>query len=57
VFGVGGLVLMAFHADINLAHDPGKGWTFHFKTKPLPDTVIGKLLGQLLGSHLPGPTN
>jgi hypothetical protein len=46
---VGALVLMAFRADINLARDPKKGWTFHFRTKPLSDSTIGKLLGQLFG--------
>jgi hypothetical protein len=46
---VGALVLMAFHADINLERDPDKGWTFHFRTKPLNDSTIGKLLGQLFG--------
>ncbi len=47
---------MAFHADINLERDPEKGWSFHFKTKPLKDSTVGKLLGQLLGNFLaPGP--
>jgi hypothetical protein len=46
---VGALVLMAFHADIDLERDPQKGWSFRFRTKPLDDTTIGQLLGQLLG--------
>ena len=46
---VGALVLMAFHADINLERDPETGWKFHFRTKPLSDATIGKLLGQMLG--------
>jgi hypothetical protein len=46
---VGALVLMAFHADINLERDPQQGWKFHFRTKPLNDNTIGRLLGQLLG--------
>jgi hypothetical protein len=45
---IGALVLMAFRADINLERDPDKGWSFHFRTKPLNDSTIGKLLGQLL---------
>jgi hypothetical protein len=53
---VGALVLMAFHADINLERDPQQGWKFHFRTKPLSDNVVGKLLGQLLGVFTqPGP--
>lgn len=46
---IGALVLMAFHADIDLERDPEKGWSFHFRTKPLDDSTIGQLLGQLLG--------
>ncbi len=46
------LVLLAFRADIDLAHEPGKGWTFRFRTKGLSDSTIGKLLSQLLGNFL-----
>jgi hypothetical protein len=49
---IGGLVLLAFHTDITLAHDPHKGWTFHFRTKALSDATIGKLLSQLLSIYL-----
>lgn len=52
IFAIGALVLMAFHADIELAKDPGKGWKFRFKTKGLSDSTIGKLLGQLMGNFL-----
>jgi hypothetical protein len=38
---IGGLVLLAFHADITLAHDPHKGWTFHFRTKALSQATTG----------------
>lgn len=48
---VGSLVLFAFRADITLAHDPGKGWSFRFRTKPMSDSVIGKALSQLLGVY------
>jgi hypothetical protein len=44
------LVLYAFRADLDLTHDPDKGWSFHFRTKPLPDNTIGKILAQLLGT-------
>jgi hypothetical protein len=46
---IGALVLMAFHSDIELAHEPGQGWRFRFHAKPLSDSTIGKLLGQLFG--------
>ena len=49
---VGPLVLMAFHADIEIAKDPGKGWKFRFNTTGLKESTIGKLLGQLLGNFL-----
>jgi hypothetical protein len=53
--GVGALVLLAFRADIDIAHDPGKGWRFRFRTKGLSDSTVGKLLGELLGNLLPKP--
>jgi hypothetical protein len=49
---VGALVLFVFRADINLAREPGKGWTFKFRTKGLSEGTIGKLLGQLMGTYL-----
>ena len=49
---IGALVLLAFHADINLAHDPEKGWTFHFRTTALLPDTIGTILGQLYGTYL-----
>jgi len=52
LFGAGALVLWVFRADIELAHETGKGWKFHFKTKGLSDSTITKLLGQLLGAYL-----
>ena len=48
---VGALVLMAFHAEIKLERDPAKGWSFRFHTRPLKDSTIGKLLGQLMGVY------
>lgn len=48
---VGSLVLFAFHSDIRLERDPQKGWSFHFKTKPLAGTAIAKALGQLIGFY------
>ena len=52
VLVVGALVLMAFHADIEVAKDPDKGWKFRFKTTGLKESTIGKLLGQLMGNFL-----
>ena len=50
VLGIGALILLAFRADIEIAHEPGKGWKFRFRTKGLSDSTIGKLLSQLLGN-------
>lgn len=52
LLATGALVLLAFRTDIDLAHEPGKGWKFRFRTKGLSDSTIGKLLGQLLGNFL-----
>jgi hypothetical protein len=52
---IGALVLFAFHAEIELSHDPGKGWRFRFKTKPLKDSTIAKALGQLIGFYGQAP--
>lgn len=46
-FTLAALVLLAFHADIELRKQPGKGWYFHFKVKPLPESAVGKVLGML----------
>lgn len=35
-FALGALVLLALHTDLELRKQPGKGWYFHFKIKPLP---------------------
>jgi hypothetical protein len=48
---IGALVLMAFHAEIKLERDPAKGWSFRFHARPLKDSTIGKLLGQLMGVY------
>jgi hypothetical protein len=55
MLAVGALVLFVFRADITLAHDPDKGWTFKFRTKGLSESTIGKLLGQLMGTYLNPP--
>jgi hypothetical protein len=55
MLAVGALVLFVFRADINLTHDPGKGWTFKFRSKGLSESTIGKLLGQLMSTYLGPP--
>jgi hypothetical protein len=50
--GVGALVLLVFKSDITLERDPATGWSFRFHTKALPQSTIGKLLGQLMGVYL-----
>jgi hypothetical protein len=55
LLAAGALVLLAFRADIELAHEPGKGWKFRFRTKGLSDSAISKLLSQLLGHYLKPP--
>jgi hypothetical protein len=57
LLATGALVLLAFRADIDLAHEPGQGWKFRFHTKGLSDSVIAKLLSQLLGHFLNPPPN
>ncbi len=52
LLGTGALVLLAFRADIELAHEPGHGWRFRFHTTGLSDSALSKLLSQLLGTFL-----
>ena len=40
------------HADVELRKEPRKGWYFHFKIKPLPDTTSGKVLRLLYTKFL-----
>jgi hypothetical protein len=49
---VGALVLLAFRTDLQLEHDPGHGWKIKVRTKPLSDSAVGKILGQLFGTYL-----
>jgi hypothetical protein len=55
MLAIGALVLFVFRADINLSHDPSKGWTFKFRTKGLSESTLGKLLGQLMSTYLGPP--
>lgn len=47
---VGALVLYAFRAEVTLKRDPAHGWTFQLHTKPISDSTLVRLLGQLLGT-------
>jgi ferric-dicitrate binding protein FerR (iron transport regulator) len=49
---VGALVLLAFRTELQLDHDPGHGWKIKVRTRPLSDSAVGKILGQLFGAYL-----
>jgi hypothetical protein len=51
-FAVGALVLLAFRTDLQLERDPGHGWKIRVRTRPLSDSAVGKILGQLFGTYL-----
>jgi hypothetical protein len=51
-FAVGALVLLAFRTELQLDHDPGQGWKIKVRTRPLSDSAVGKILGQLFGAYL-----
>lgn len=55
--GVGALVLLAFHADIDVRLQRIGGWTLEFRSKSVTDANIGKLLSQLLGYCSRRPTS
>jgi hypothetical protein len=46
-FALGALVLLAMRTDLELRKQPGKGWYFDFKLKPLPTSALGKVLTML----------
>jgi hypothetical protein len=46
------LVLLVFKSGSHLERDPVKGWSFRFRTRALPGSTIGRLLGQLMGVYL-----
>jgi hypothetical protein len=49
-----GLVVLALRPKIDVQHDPGMGWKIHFKTEPLKDSAMSKVLGKLLSAIFPG---
>jgi hypothetical protein len=50
-----GVVVLALRPKIDIGHDPHKGWRFSFKTEPLKDSAMSKVLGKLLSAIFPGP--
>jgi hypothetical protein len=49
-----GLVVLALRPKIDIERDPEKGWKFGFKTEPLKDSAMAKVLGKLLSVISPG---
>ena len=50
-----GLVVLALRPVVDFGYDRERGWRFNFKTEPLKDSTMGKLLGKLLSAVPPGP--
>jgi hypothetical protein len=50
-----GLVVLALRPVVDFGYDRERGWRFNFKTEPLKDSAMGKLLGKLISSVPPGP--
>jgi hypothetical protein len=48
---VGALVLLALRTELRLEHNTGQGWKFQLRTRPLSDSAVGQILGQLLGTR------
>jgi hypothetical protein len=40
------------YADVAVRKAPAKGWYFHFRIKPLPTTLLGKVLHLLYSKFL-----
>lgn len=49
-----GLVVLALRPKIDIQRDPQKGWKLGFKTEPLKDSAMAKVLGKLLSVISPG---
>lgn len=50
-----GAVVLALRPKIHIGKKPGEGWTVDFKTEPLKDSTMGKVIGKLLGIAAPVP--
>jgi hypothetical protein len=53
-FVIVGIVVLALRPKIDIKHDPQKGWKFRFRTEPLKDSAMSKVLGKLLSAISPG---
>jgi hypothetical protein len=49
-----GLVVLALRPTLDIRYHPQNGWTFHFKTEPLKDAAMSRVLGKLLAAMFPG---
>jgi hypothetical protein len=49
-----GFVVLALRPKIDVEHDQLEGWKFSFKTEPLKDSAMAKVLGKLLSAIFPG---
>ena len=49
-----GLVVLALRPKIDIQRDPQEGWKLAFKTEPLKDSAMAKVLSKLLSVISPG---
>ena len=49
--GVGALVLLALHTDVQLERSPNGKWRFKLHKKAMSDTALARLLGKLISSY------
>jgi hypothetical protein len=49
-----GLVVLALRPTLEIQHDQRQGWKLRFKTEPLKDSSMAKVLGKLLSAVFPG---
>ena len=52
-----GLVVLALRPKIEIERDPQKGWRLSFKTEPLKDSAMAKVLSKLLSAISPGSSS
>jgi hypothetical protein len=51
-----GAVVLALRPKVHIGKKPGQGWTVDFKTEPLKDSTMGKVIGKLLSVGSSSPT-
>ncbi|WP_322763369.1 hypothetical protein [Frankia sp. Cr2] len=52
---IGGLVLLALKTDVELKWTTSGRWSFHFRLKPISDTLLADILGKLWALHSGDP--